>query len=196
MKDIVVKTVLITLASLFGVFLVAFGALAMFAPGTLAEVFDGTGGYSSSILFYEKQYDKTKDIEDLAILVVKINPELDLELAEKYYNELVNHEKFEEFCANGQGDVLSNKEFYVGKYALTLFKNDKLDSALVVASDFVKENGYTLFNPYSVLLIEQGGEFSKAELEQIKDEILAYSGEDKANTTHDLKLVDDLIAKK
>ncbi len=196
MKNLVIKTVFITLASLFGLLLLVFGALALFSPVTLAEVFDVTGSYSGSILFYEKQYDKTGDIEDLAVLSIKINQEVDAELAEKYLEKLVNHENFEQFCASEDGGVLSNKQFYVGKYALALVKNGKLDKALTVAEDFVNQNGYTGFNPYSVILVEKGKGLTAQQLNAIKAKIQSYSGADKENATADIEYIDNLISQK
>ncbi len=175
MKDLVVKTVLITLAFIFSIILLVFGALALFSPITLADTFDGTGGYSSSIYFYEKQYKKTGDIEDLALLAIKVNQDIDAQLAEQYLGELVSHEKFAEFCAEEEGKELSNREFYYGKYAVALVKNDGFDKALEVAEEFVKANGYTSYNPYSVLIIEQGESFSSEQLDQIQSKILFYS---------------------
>ncbi len=185
MKDLIVKTVLITLASLVGVFLLTFGALALFSPITLAEVFDGTGGYSSSIRFYELQYEKTGEIDDLAILTVKINQDVDAELSEKYLEELINHPDFDSVY----GD-LSNKQFYYGKYAVALVKNDKFSYALAHADNFVKANGYTAYNPYSVILVELGGELNGDQLESIKESINNY-----AEASSDLEYIDALLKK-
>ncbi len=188
MKELVIKTVLITLASVLGVFLLVFGALALFSPLTLAKLFDGTGGYSSSIHFYERHYDKTGDIEDLAVLALKINADIDTELAEEYFEKLVTDQSFDEFCANAEGGELSNKQFYLGKYATVLVKNSKLDKALELAKEFVNENGYTSYNPYTVLLIELGESFSADELNAIKENIKGYG-----EASSDIAYIDELL---
>ena len=52
------------------------------------------------------------------------------------------------------GSTVSEKEFYVSNYALVLAKNDKFADALSVSSEFVKENGYTNYNPYRILIYD------------------------------------------
>ncbi len=191
MKDLIVKTALITLASIFAVFLIVFGALSMFSPLTLAKVFDGTGGYSSSIHFYEKHYKKTGDIEDLAILALKINQDIDAPLAEQYLEELINHEEFYEFCAK-DGKPLASEEFYKSEYAVALVKNGKFDRALVVADKFVGKNGYTQFNPYSILLVEEGQNFSEEQLDKIKADIQKHSSISAGKAQSDIDYIERL----
>ncbi len=174
MKGLIVKTALITLAIIFSVVLLVVGALSIFSPITLAKGFDGLGCYSLTTYFYEKNYQKSEDIEDLALLAIKLNQDSDGEKAEKYLKELVRHENFNEFCASEQGGNVYNKEFYTGKYAVVLVKNSKLIDAIDVADVFVLENGYTDFNPYSVLLIECGKNLSVEDLNLIKGKLTTF----------------------
>ncbi len=174
MTKLIIKTVSITLASVLGAFLLTFGALALFSPITLAKIFDGTGGYSSSIHFYERNYDKTGDVDDLALLVVKINEDVDLDLAEDYLEQLIVHEEFNSFCEKNE-QPLQTKEFYYGKYAVVLAKNAKLDKAIELGDAFVQENGYTDYNPFSVLLFEYGDFLSAEQLGSIQTKIESYS---------------------
>ncbi len=190
MKDLVVKTVLFTLAFILGIVVLVFGALAIFTPITLAEVFDGTGGYSASIHFYQKNYEKTGEIEDLALLALKINQDVDGDKAEKYLEKLVSDAEFVEFCKTEVGGELSNKQFYIGKYASVLVLNGKFDKALEVAESFVTDNDYTALNPYSVILIERGESLSEAELNKIKDKIKDFS-----EAHSDLDYIDELLNK-
>ena len=105
MKKLVIKTIAITIAVMLGVVVVAFGVTSLIAPKFLANIFDGVGGYSASIFFYEKQYEKTEDIYDLVLLVDKIEKEKDSVLAEEYLYKLINHEQFNEYCnlSDGKG---------------------------------------------------------------------------------------------
>lgn len=153
MKKLVIKTTLITLASLIGAMAITFGAVALFAPGFTAGIFNGVGNYSATVFFYEKQYAKTQSVIDLMVLVDKVDYENDSVRAEKYLELLVNHKDFDK-VSNVGGSTVSEKEFYVSNYALVLAKNNKFADALSVSSEFVKENGYTNYNPYRILIYD------------------------------------------
>lgn len=153
MKKLVIKTTLITLASLIGAMAITFGAIALFAPGFTAGIFNGVGNYSATVFFYEKQYAKTQSLIDLMILVDKVDYEKDGVRAEKYLELLVNHKDFDKL-SGVDGGTVSENEFYLGNYALVLAKNDKFVKALSVSSEFVKENGYTNYNPYRILIYD------------------------------------------
>lgn len=198
LKKLIVKTAIITLACVLGLILLTFGALAIFSPVTLANVFDKTGSYSASVYFYEKNYQNSGDIDDLALLTIKIDQDLDGEKAEEYLAKLVRHEDFIEFCASEQGGEVFNKQFYVGNYAVVLVKNSKLIDAIDVAEIFVLENGYTDFNPYSVLLIEEGENLSVEDLDLIKGKLHVYldAFPSSQNTVNDINYIDQLKAQK
>ena len=65
MKKLVVKTICLSLAFLLGSICCAFGLATIFVPGRVGDIFDGVGAYSASVFFYEKEYRKTEDINDL-----------------------------------------------------------------------------------------------------------------------------------
>ncbi len=175
MTKLVLKTVAITLASVIGALALTFGALALFSPVSIAKAFDAMGGYSSAVYFYELQYNKTGSVEDLAYLTIKIDDDNDTARAEKYLAELIEHKDFSSLCQSEEQGAVSSKEFYYGEYALALAKNDKVDKAIETANAFVVTNGYTDFNPFSVLLFEYGAYLSNADLDQIKEKIQGYS---------------------
>ena len=154
MKKLVIKTTCITLASLIVAFAIFFGAASLFAPGWVGGIFDGVGNYSASVFFYEKQYEKTGDIDDLNTLVLKIDIKNDSSRASKYFGKMVEHQDFEEFC-NSQdgGSDISAEEYYFGCYVLALAYNGKLDDAIDKAKDFVG-NTYTENNPFRLLVAD------------------------------------------
>ena len=88
MKKLVVGTVLLSLAFILSSMLCAFGLATIFAPGRVGVVFDGVGAYSASVFFYEKQYKKTKDIDDLYVVVRKVDVENDSVRAERLFEEI------------------------------------------------------------------------------------------------------------
>ena len=116
MKKLVIKTAVITLASILVALAITFGAFAMFAPRSLAVFFDGVGNYSASVFFYEKQYLKTENFSDLVELVNELDDANDSERAQKYLGILIAHEDFENFCANKKIFGVPYAEYYNGRY--------------------------------------------------------------------------------
>ena len=195
---LVLKTVAITMASVIGACLVVFGALTLFTPATLARFFDGMGMEKSAVSFYEKQYNKTGDVNDLSVLVMKIDGKNDSARAEKYLAVLVLHDDFESYCAfqdSAQNASLSTKEYYSGQYAVILCRNAKVSEALNFAKNFVTENGYTTFNPYSVMLTEVGASLGQDNLGKIRADIsaLELSNEQAADRDGDIAVIDGLL---
>ena len=197
MKKLVIKTTLITLASLIGAMAIAFGATAICAPGFTAGVFDGVGDYSAAVFFYERQYAKTGDVDDLVVLVDKIDYDYDLIREQKYLNLLLAHVDFEDYCEqNASG--FSAKEYYYGNYALVLAKNNSFSVALGVSTIYVNGSGYTKYNPFRVLATDYAA-ISSAQLNEILDKLtelstkitdqtqLQYLNDDISNITNQLK---------
>jgi hypothetical protein len=121
---LVLKTTIITLAAIIGAFMITFGVLIMATPKTVAGIFDDIGGYSASVFFYEKQYDKTGSIEDLAVLVDKLDMEEEPLKVEGYLETLLSREDFKEYCEKKDANkpTLTTKEYYYGNYVI-VFKN-------------------------------------------------------------------------
>ncbi len=153
LKKLVIKTALITLASLLGAVILTYCALLIFAPKVLGNFFDGAGGYSASVFFYEKQYEKTGDIQDLNTLVLKLDIDDDKILAEKYYEKMVLHEDFDSFCQAQDQNNGSTKasDYYIGNYCLLLARNGKFDQALTLATECLKD-GYSQLEPVRALI--------------------------------------------
>lgn len=157
MKKLVLKTVAITLATIVGLLVVAFCATCFIAPKFLANVFDGVGNYPASVFFYESNYNKTGEIEDLGLLIDKLDSEKGGEKLKGYLKEMIESAGFDEYCKAQDlkgGGVVSSKEYYTGLYAVILIDNGDVDGAIVVANEFVKENGYTKNNPYRLVIAE------------------------------------------
>ena len=153
MKKLVVKTAIITLASLICTLLIAFGALAVCAPNYLGRVFDGTGNHSVAVFFYEKQFEKTGNIDDLNTLVLKLDVKGDSQKAEKYYKKIIEHSKFENLCQrqDSQNNSLKAEDFYVGQYVLSLAYNGKFEKAVDYSKDYIGAS-YQKNNPFQVLI--------------------------------------------
>ena len=116
MKNLVIRSIVITLASIVSALSITFGALSVFTPKTIAGFFDDVGNTPASVFFYERQFEKSADFEDLALLVNKIDDEKDAERAEKYLLLFINHEEFNSYCLGKTTMGVPLSEYYLGRY--------------------------------------------------------------------------------
>ena len=176
MKNLVIKTALITLASIIGVALVVMGALMIFAPKTIANFFDNLGMDNAALTFYEKQYDKTEEISDLAIVIDKIDVDERPLDTEKYLLTMLSHNDYEayltETAKENFGSTEKAREFYYGKLVLSRVNLSKFSDALNDAYEFyTKHGGYTEGNPYRTILYTKGETLSDQYLKDLKSAI-------------------------
>jgi len=174
LKKLIIKTSLITLAVTLCALMITFGALALFAPKTVAGIFDGVGGYSASVFFYEKQYNKSGEIDDLAVLVDKIDEDKEPLKAEKYIETLISREDFATYCEEQDKSkpAIKTKEYYYGNYVLVLIENGRFDKALEVCNEQAHGSGkYTKDNPYRVIISEVAGELSLDNLKTLRNKL-------------------------
>jgi tetratricopeptide (TPR) repeat protein len=199
LKKLVLKTTIITLAAIIGAFMITFGVLIMATPKTVAGIFDDIGGYSASVFFYEKQYDKTGSIEDLAVLVDKLDMEEEPLKVEGYLETLLSREDFKEYCEKKDANkpTLTTKEYYYGNYVIVLIQNGRFDKAVEVADKFVDEEKYTKNNPFRVILSELSENLTDENLNVLKSklnyETYLQSGDYKTLVQSDLKEVKQMI---
>ncbi len=170
MKNLVVKTVVITLVSIVGFVAITFGALCVFTPKTVANVFENLGSKTASVFFYELNYNRTNDINDLIEIIDKTFE--DTVTQEKYLNKLITREDFSDYClledSGLQSDKLSTKEYYYGYYVRVLIANGKFENAVSVASQFVSSNGYTKYNPLTVLVNDYLAQLNQTQKDALK----------------------------
>ena len=198
MTKLVLKTVAITLVAVLGAGMILFGSLALFAPLSVANFFDGMGMQNVAVKYYEKQYGKSESVEDLAVLILKLDEESDSVKSEKYLKIMIEKDEYSSYCqaqdSINNGGKVSQDEYYKGKYALSLVRNEKFDVAVSVAKDYVLENGYTDYNPFSVIIAELGMALTDAQLNTIKTEILNYkSSNQDAAISADLTAIEQLL---
>lgn len=203
MKKLVFKTIAITLVVTLCAAMITFGALSLFAPRICAGFFDGVGSYSASVFFYEKQYEKTDDVKDLAILIDKLDADVQPALKEFYLEKMLLRSDFEEFCSeqDKKDHAISSKEYYNGSYALILAKNKRLEKALEICSEYVKKSTYTENNPYRLILSDYADGATIEELKEIKNSlnvrrIYLDNDEGRKLADQDFKALDTLIQQK
>lgn len=196
MGKLVLKTVAITLAAVLSVCMILFGTLAIFAPAKVANFFDKFGFYGPTVHYYEKQYGKSGEIEDLAVLILKIDDESDSAKEKKYVEEMINRADYSDYCVSvdnsNELSKIKTKEYYAGKYATSLVRTNNFSQALTFAEDFIKKNTYSDYNPYGVIVAEIGESLTLEQLSQLKIKVSTYSYKDVAKA--DLSEIDRLIS--
>lgn len=176
MKNLVLKTVFITLAAVIAFICALYFAFALFAPKTLARFWENAGNYSVSVKYYEKQYKNSGDIADLAELCAKLDVKNDSKRAVEYLAVFTDSENFNSFCENedkGGGYKFTSYEYYYGIFAVANFYENGLTAAIDTAKKAVGRE-YTEHNAFYVLLSEVSltkadGEKLAAEISAIKD---------------------------
>lgn len=156
MKKLVVKTVAITVAAIIVLMAAVYLVFALAFPKTLAGAWKDAGNYSVAAKYYEKQYGKSEDTDDLAALCVYLDAKTDGARAAKYLKLLTENENFNARCEKEDkegGFRYTAYEYYYGKYAVAEYYANKIDAAITVAKKAVSK-GYTANNAFYVLLID------------------------------------------
>lgn len=196
MSKLVGKTIAITLAVIVGLLAVTFGAFALFSPKVLGNMFSDMGAYSASVHFYESQYSKTESLDDLALLIDKLDFENDTEKAKDYLGKMVLSQGFSEYCSSidSSNSLIPVKDYYNGLYAEALFVLGQEDSAISFCASAVA-SGYGEFNPFRALISIDG--VTDIQLEKIKqaieNQLANLSLEEQDIATNDIADIDTLI---
>ena len=196
MKNLVLKTIIMTFTVIITVIAVIYACFAIFSPKTLAKFWEDAGNYSVSVKYYEKQYEKSGDFADLANLCAKLEVKSDSKRAAKYLAIFTDNENFSAFCeqedkAGGYGYKFTSYEYYYGIFTVANFYENGLSAAIDTAKKAVKE-GYTEHNAFYVLLSEisltkEDGTIIKAEISAIKETL---SDGEKGFAERDIKIAD------
>ena len=185
MKNLVIKTIVITISSVICFLTALFGVLCVFAPTSIASVFENIGCYNESLFFYELKYEQSNDIDDLIVLVDKAYGNDDNKGLEEYLGKLIWHKDFFSYCqgqdANLTAGKMPTKDYFVGYYAKVLIKNGKFESAMNMSASYVEKFGYTEFNPIRTIVNESLSVLNKDQKEQLKQTILAFGQNDFIN---------------
>lgn len=146
MKKIVLKTAIITLASVIALLALSFGIASLAFPKNMSVICEDMGNYKLAASYAERQYGYSGSTEDLyrcARLYIRIG---DRKNTVKYCGKLVEKKNFKECCGN-------NVQYIYGNYATALYLSGKDDEAIVVAEKSV-EDGFDVPNAYAVLTVE------------------------------------------
>ena len=179
-----------------------YGALALFAPLTLANLYDGAGNYKISMVYYERQYEKTSSQDDLYTLCLKVDEYNDSARAKDYLGRFVDNssQTFNDYCAVKDGanfnGLISTKEYIYGKLVTAVCKADGVDKAIELAGEITSIE-YTDYNPYYVLINDSVLRLDGAALSFIKvsieTKIPSLTGTQLTNAQNDLAVINGLL---
>ena len=97
MKKLIIKTSIITLVIILTVGFALYGFLSLLYPSAIASMAFRLNDKETCILYSEKQYEKSQDISDLAILTERTVWAKEYELTVKYSSLLLSHLDFEDY---------------------------------------------------------------------------------------------------
>lgn len=198
MGKTIIKTAAVTFAAVIALIGAIYACLAIFAPKTVADIWASFGNYSVSVKYYEKQYNKTGDISDLAVLCVKLDENKDSARAADYLSALTLSDGFADFCVAEDENARygeSAHEYYFGKRAIAEYYANGISAAIAVA-DAAVISGYTEFNAFYKLLVGvkelSNGDVTaiSAKISEIKG---GLSGEQESFAERDIGIADSLL---
>lgn len=165
MKNIVIRTALITLGSVIALLVLAFGIASLAFPKNMSEICENMGNPKLAASYAERQYEYTGSTDDLyrcASLYIRIG---DRNNTIKYCEKLVGKRDFKECCG-------ANTQYIYNNYATALYLSGNGDKAIEIAERSVEE-GFIIPNAYVTLTVEAVGredvDFGKKLLESFSD---------------------------
>ena len=168
MKNIIIKTALITLGSVIALLVLAFGIASLAFPGNMSEICENMGNPRLAASYAERQYEYTGSTEDLYRCTRLYIQTGDRDNTIKYCKKLVGKSDFKEYCG-------ANVQYIYGNYATALYQSGKGEDAISVAEKSV-EDGFSVPNAYATLALKavdkedkDFGEQLLSSLSQIKE---------------------------
>ncbi|MBQ9514154.1 MAG: hypothetical protein IJR66_04175 [Clostridia bacterium] len=210
MKKLVIKTAVITLLGIICALFIAFGVLTLTSPKLVGNIGAKFNNYKMTVSFYQKQYEKTQDIEDLYVLVNALDADKSPVDTQNYSKLLLEEaEKSENADFFKKKDAGKNqvktKNYVASKYVIARYNaKTGFQYILTFSTEIVQEGDYTERNyvdgnPYSSLISAKGSVMSADELQSLKNELesIRYTFSDKEydNVNADITLLKELIVK-
>lgn len=148
LKNLVVKTALVTLISVLVAIIVTFAMLIAFAPGFMFKVTSRLGMDKTALSFAVRQYEKTEEITDLADVVYLASEIEDYDRLSKYSKELLYHEDFTTYASTQKGGYDKYAEYVMTNYVLSLVETSNINTADEVFNLYEKfYTFYSINNP-------------------------------------------------
>lgn len=171
MNKIILKVTLKTIAVILSILIIFLAVLTMFAPMTLANFNKKLGNNSLAASFTIIEYNRNKDINDLADIVELSILSESYSRILKYSDFLINHSKFNEFCAYKDKNTNINiyatyKQFIYGWNVTALYEKNEKELAFERAKGIVPSN-YSRNNALQYLILVVAEENDKTMAEDI-----------------------------
>lgn len=203
MKNFIVKTALITLASVIATALVSFTVLTVYSPRTVANLAYSLGSERVALWYEELTFQKSDKVSDLKTLFERSAEFKNNEYLVKYSKMLIEHDEFDAVCAaddeknynEANGNNIKYKNFVYGNYAVALYKTGASHTEIFAVADVTVEDEYSKHNAYQSLIYGSGATEDKAFLTAIKEklsELAEKFGE--SVIAADLAAVDNMLA--
>ena len=173
MKKLVGRTIGITLAAVLGFFAVFSGIIVLFCPNVYGRIFSNLGCYSSSTWCFERQYNITKNTNDLAVLVLNLSEEDD-RLNEYSYLLITDSNYSDYISSNAQKYFITEEkaeEYFYSKCAVAKFDANDFQGAMTVITSFYTKFGYTKYSPMRNLIAKRLNNFTESQVEIITQKI-------------------------
>ena len=141
MQKLVLKTALITLASVLVLALLVYGVLSLFVPSAMVSLTDKLGMDGACARYSVSVYEKTGDIDDLASAVERSYGAERYGDAAEYGVILLEREDFSSYCERRENAMAGQKydyaQFAAGIVSVSLYYDGQTDAAVKVAFDAV-----------------------------------------------------------
>lgn len=206
MKKLILKTTLFTFCGVLLLISLIYGIVALASPISLAKMFDGVGNYSISMHYYEKNYEKNKNLGNLYTICSKVDEKSDSVRAEKYLAIFTADENFTNFCkqkdTTQSASLVRSDDIFYGKYVVSIFYSKSQDVNMQLALEKsiqrVLNTDYREYNPFNFLLVYCANDLNLNALIEIQcsiESIYNYlSGEGQVFANADLEVVEQLIS--
>lgn len=196
MKNLVLKTIGITLCAIVVLIALLYGIFVLFFPKNMAKFYDNTGNDKLAVYYMEKACNKSDSIDDLNLLCVYAVKTGDNGLIAKHLDKLFQSDDFKKYSLTTV-DGIAYYDFMASKYVIARFYVDGATAAIEKA--FALTDDYRQFSAvYSLLrTIVSDKERDNGYVESIKEGILsAYDGYSKAGKTYadaDLSIINVIL---
>ncbi len=150
MKKLIIKTTVITVASIIGAILLTYLTFLAFFPGKLARFYDKVGFERQAVKQMVREHHKTGDLQDLITLCEYCDKYGNNWLIAQYFGDLVTKQEFIDYTEA----IENGSEFYdfcAGKYVVALYETGK-DERFVVDTAFAVTRAYVEYNPVHALI--------------------------------------------
>ncbi len=141
MQKLVLKTALITLASVLVLALLVYGVLSLFVPSAMVSLTDKLGMDGACARYSVAVYEKTGSIDDLASAVERSYGAERYGDAAEYGVILLGREDFPSYCERRESEIAGEKydyaQFAAGIVSVSLYYDGQTDAAVKVAFDAV-----------------------------------------------------------